>query len=364
MSETKQSYCMNATEEHDILQLMRGFAILLVAIQHSVVLYFNSNASMVFIAVCVFIDVHIFMFVSGYLFQKKCDEYQKKGIKRFATKKFKSLGVPYLFWESVFFFGAYILYRLPFSGGISLMNALGFQKLSLPQIFVGLLTFRYSYVQLYWFLFALFWVFILNFALLKYSGKIEIIALVCLFVLFSVLAVVFKSDEHILLKISRSFLTFGFGRLFQKFRLEKAFYKNLIVLIASVFVLYFVYRIPVSFQNEYLGTTLASLRISAIGIVGILFFFNLSSYLSAYKSIITKTMMILGNYSLPIYLLHNPWIVHTSNIVFKKLSVPSHVGNVLSITLGLTIPILLYKYVIKKSALLSGVMLGIQNKTE
>ena len=64
---------MNSTDEHDMLQLMRGFAILLVALQHSIVLYYDSYASMVLISVCVFIDVHIFMFVSGYLFQKKSD---------------------------------------------------------------------------------------------------------------------------------------------------------------------------------------------------------------------------------------------------------------------------------------------------
>ena len=72
MSGTKSSYIMSPTEERDMLQLMRGFAILLVVLQHSVVLFFNSNASMIFISICVFIDVHIFMFVSGYLFQKAC----------------------------------------------------------------------------------------------------------------------------------------------------------------------------------------------------------------------------------------------------------------------------------------------------
>ena len=213
MSETKHSYCMNSTDEHDMLQLMRGFAILLVALQHSIVLYYDSYASMVLISVCVFIDVHIFMFVSGYLFQKKSDEYSKIGIKRFAAKKFQSLGVPYLFWECLFYFGAFILYRLPFSAPASLMNGLGFRKLSLPQILVGLLTFRYSYIQMYWFLFALFWVLIINYALSRYSDRIETMLL--LFLIFSACTVLFKNDDYIFIKISRSFLTFGFGRLFQ-----------------------------------------------------------------------------------------------------------------------------------------------------
>ncbi len=359
MSDTNRGCCLNAAEEHDMLQFMRGFAILLVVFQHSAILYFDADFCMRLISFCVFIDVHIFMFVSGYLFEKKRADYQKIGMKRFAAKKFSSLGVPYLFWECVFYFGAFILYRLPFSAGASLMNTLGFSKLSLSQIFVGLLTFRYSYIQLYWFLFALFWVFLINYALTRTSGQTQIIALVSLFILFSVLAVVFKNDQSILLKISRSFLTFGFGRLFQKFRLGKAFFNDPTLLLVSLFVLYFVYRIPVSIRNEYVGATLASLRIAAIGIAGILFFFNLSSFLLVYKSALTKAMSILGNYSLPIYLLHNPFIVHASHIVFKKLSVPDMIGNVFSIALGLVIPILLYKVVIRKSALLSRLMLGI-----
>ena len=203
MSETSQGYRTNTSDEHDILQLLRGFAILLVVFQHSAILYFDSDFCMRLISFCVFIDVHIFMFVSGYLFQKKREKYQAIGMKRFAAKKFRSLGVPYLFWESLFYFGAFLLYKLPVSGGISLMNTLGFGKLSLSQIFVGLLTFRYSYIQLYWFLYALFWVFIINYALMRYSGKIQIAVLMLLFVLFSVLAVVFVNDQHILLKKNR-----------------------------------------------------------------------------------------------------------------------------------------------------------------
>ena len=359
MSETSQGYRTNTSDEHDILQLLRGFAILLVFFQHSAILYFDSDFCMRLISFCVFIDVHIFMFVSGYLFQKKREKYQVIGMKRFAAKKFRSLGVPYLFWESLFYFGAFLLYKLPVSGGISLMNTLGFGKLSLSQIFVGLLTFRYSYIQLYWFLYALFWVFIINYALMRYSGKIQIAVLMLLFVLFSVLAVVFVNDQHILLKISRSILTFGFGRLFQQFRLEKPFLNDPVMLMVSLFVLYFVYRIPVSVGSEYLGAVFASLRISAIGIAGILFFFNLSSFLLIYKSKISALVTVLGDYSLPIYLLHNPFIVHASAVVFKHMSVSPGAANALSIALGLIIPILLYKYVIRKSALTSRLLLGI-----
>ena len=357
MSGTKSSYSMTPTEERDMLQLMRGFAILLVVLQHSVVLFLNSNASMIFISICVFIDVHIFMFVSGYLFQKKSDAYYQMGIRRFTLKKFKSLGVPYLFWESVLFFGAFILYRLPFSGGASLMEAIDFQKLSLPQIFIGLLTFRYSYVQLYWFLFALFWVFLINYSCRKFSCRIEFILL--FFVLFSVLAVIFKSDDYILTKTGRSFLTFGLGRLFQKYRLERHLFKNWLIIPASIVTFYIVFKVRVHEENEYLYKILFSFRLTLMGMIGIIFFFVVSSFLIVCPSKLTGLILLLGNYSLPIYLLHNPWIVHVSSIAFKKLSMPSPVGSALSFALGLTLPILLYKYVMKKTPALSRIMLGI-----
>ena len=357
MSGTKSSYSMTPTEERDMLQLMRGFAILLVVFQHSIILYYNTYASMMFVSICVFIDVHILLSLSGYLFQKKIEQYHEMGIKSFALKKFKSLGIPYLFWESVLFFGAFILYRLPFSGGASLMEAIGFQKLSLPQIFVGLLTFRYSYVQLYWFLFALFWGLIINYAFSICSKRIEFPML--LFVVFCALSVLIPSNEYILNKIGRSLLIFGFGRLFQKYRLEKVLFKNIFIMIAALPAFFLVLKSPEANQNEFLHTTVGSFKVVLMGITGILFFFIVSSFLLSYRSKLTELILLLGNYSLAIYLLHNPWIVHGSNFAFKKLSVPNPVGNAISILLGLTLPILLYKYVIKKSPTLSRILLGI-----
>ena len=157
MFETFKKTYIDQNEEHDTLQLMRGFGILLVVLQHSVVLYFSSGFSSLFLTVCVFIDVHVFMFVSGYLFQKYSDRYLRMGIRRFALKKFRSLIVPYLFWAGILFVGVFILYKLSDIYGIHIAQSLGFQRLSPAQMLVGLLTYRYYHMQLYWFLFALFW---------------------------------------------------------------------------------------------------------------------------------------------------------------------------------------------------------------
>ena len=163
MIKIKQRSYADQNNEHDILQLMRAFGILMVVIQHAVVLYFSTSFSDILITICVFVDVHVFMFVSGYLFQKKRDQYIEMGIKKFALKKFRSLMVPYLFWAGILFLGTYILYGLSDRFGIHAAEALGFQRLSVGQIIVGLLTYRYFHIQLYWFLFALFWVMIINY---------------------------------------------------------------------------------------------------------------------------------------------------------------------------------------------------------
>ena len=75
MIKIKQRSYADQNNEHDILQLMRAFGILMVVIQHAVVLYFSTSFSDILITICVFVDVHVFMFVSGYLFQKKRDQY-------------------------------------------------------------------------------------------------------------------------------------------------------------------------------------------------------------------------------------------------------------------------------------------------
>ena len=357
MIKIKQRSYADQNNEHDILQLMRAFGILMVVIQHAVVLYFSTSFSDILITICVFVDVHVFMFVSGYLFQKKRDQYIEMGIKKFALKKFRSLMVPYLFWAGILFLGTYILYGLSDRFGIHAAEALGFQRLSVGQIIVGLLTYRYFHIQLYWFLFALFWVFVINYACRRFSSRIEFIVL--FFLLFSVLAVIFTDDDYILTKIGRSFLSFGLGRLFQKYRLERLLHNHLIVLLSSFAVFYLVFKMNIGIENAYLYKILFSFRLTLMGMIGIVIFFVLSTFLQSHTTRLKEFVILLGNYSLPIYLLHNPWIVHASNIALKKLPVPSIIGNVISITLGLGIPILLYKYVIERSSLLSRLMLGI-----
>lgn len=351
-----RSYTDQANE-HDILQLMRGFGILLVVLQHAFILYLDSDAALTFVNICVFIDVHVFMFVSGYLFQKNSEKYREMGMLQFTKKKFNSLMVPYLFWESVLYFGTFFLYLLSDWYGVNVVDELGFQRLSLSDIFVSFLTYRYSYIELYWFLFALFWVFVINYSFLKFSHRIEFIVICSL--LFAILSMYLKSDNYILTKMGRSILTFGFGRLFQKYRLERVFIKNWILLIISLISFDYLFCVYVEIRNTPLRIIYKNYKISLIGILGILIFFIISTFLASYPFKLTKAIIILGNYSLPIYLLHNPWIVHTSNMVAKMLSVPDEIGVVASTVLGIAVPILLYKYVIKKNALISRITLGI-----
>ena len=283
MIKIKQRSYADQNNEHDILQLMRAFGILMVVIQHAVVLYFSTSFSDILITICVFVDVHVFMFVSGYLFQKKRDQYIEMGIKKFALKKFRSLMVPYLFWAGILFLGTYILYGLSDRFGVS--------------------------------------------------------------------------------KICRSILTFGFGRLFRRYRLERVLIKNwqafLVALLAFIGIFFYLIRLPLGISEPHIVAIIKNTEIASLGMLGITMVYVVSSYLASYKSKLTRYLLILGDYSLAVYLLHNPWIVHGSHIVFKKLSVPAWLGSAVSIAMGLLLPIWLYKYVIKKSKLLSRLMLGI-----
>ena len=186
--------------------------------------------------------------------------------------------------------------------------------------------------------------------------------LVC-FVLLALMSVIFKADEYILTKLCRSILTFGFGRMFQRYRLERILLKNwaalLAILAAFYAAFYHLTSVPAHVSDLYLKTVLKNLEIAFLGILGIAAVYIVSTFLAACKRRLTRLIRILGDYSLPIYLLHNPWIVHASNIVFKKLSVPDWAGNMVSILLGLLVPVVLHKYVIRKRNWLSRITLGI-----
>ena len=171
------------------IQNMRAIAIILVVFQHAIVALISEPIAMTIASVCVGIDVKVFMFISGYLFQQNIKRYRDDGIGKFTKDKAVALLVPYLFWECLLYFGAWFIYNGPsfLSNLVPVIEKFGFAKLSIPQIIVSLFTFNNSYLELYWFLYALFVVFIIQYVtgdfLKTTKGIVALFALLPLFMI-------------------------------------------------------------------------------------------------------------------------------------------------------------------------------------
>lgn len=171
------------------------------------------------------------------------------------------------------------------------------------------------------------------------------------------MAVFFKNDVYILTKISRSLLTFGLGRWFQR----SGIHKNILYdwkIYCTVAVAFLLRHIPLVTNYHYVNDIFLSFRITLFGIIGIVVFYTVSVLMVSYGVKLRRLFSYFGDYSFAIFLLHNPWFVYTTGFAAKKLSLPAEVGVVISFFAGFLFPIVIYKFIIKKNQTLSLVMLG------
>ena len=118
-----------------IITLMRSVAIILVVLQHA--LAYSTNPTMFSVAkVCYAIDVNVFFFISGYLFERKKSSYIGENVSGFVAKKARELLIPYLSWSLLIYFGVYFGYRIPAMEKI--IGKIGFERFTVQEIFVNI----------------------------------------------------------------------------------------------------------------------------------------------------------------------------------------------------------------------------------
>ena len=293
------------------IQYMRAIAIILVVLQHAIVVNTDNNVAYVIASVCYSIDVKVFMFISGYLFENNYDKYRQHGNKKFIIRKFENLMIPYLFWECVLYFGAWVIYNGPnvlsrFSG---VVEGLGFSRLSLSQIFVSLLTFQDSYIELYWFIYALFVIFVIQY-ITKWclATKVGIVGMMLIIPFIRCFV-----DVYIVDKILASIILFSFGRFAKTKNFECKSIKWWMALTAGC-VFFFFFFAPDLIEVIYLEQLWTMLKSAILGVCGVIIVSWLAVVVSKF-SVISKCAKLIGNYSFSIYILHNPWVVKLVSLI-------------------------------------------------
>lgn len=89
-------------DERELIQILRGIAIILVVFHH--VCYTCNISSSVEVVVSIINRVHVMIFfvISGWLFEKNKIKYSEEGMVKFAKKKFVQLIIPYIFFSLSF----------------------------------------------------------------------------------------------------------------------------------------------------------------------------------------------------------------------------------------------------------------------
>lgn len=296
------------------------------------------------------------MFISGYLFEGNLDRYQKEGGKTFVKSKAASLLVPYLFWECLLYIPTWIVYHGPASLsrlGVKLNN-LGFVKLSIWEILKSLVTFNNSYVELYWFIYVLFIIFVLEYFIGK---KLLGIRAIWLIAVLPILLYV-SNMAYIVKKLCVSLIIFKMGREIKKREIPIEQWKPWAALI-GIAIFGIVFKTPDAYDSPYIEQMQYVVKSAILGLCGVVIIAVIANCLVESNSKVTSLVELIGNYSFSIYIMHNPYVVKVVSMLlpnnkgFYRL-----VSFVVCMSLGVLVPYLADRYFISRVSLLSKIMLG------
>ena len=337
------------------IQYMRAIAILMVVFQHVIVAVNATEQSQKIAAVLYSVDVYVFFVISGYLFQLNKPKYQEKGFLRFMADKGKSLLVPYLVWGGGLFGVVYFLYFLNNPRISVALMAIGFERMSVLGILKALFTYNTFYVQLYWFIYVLFLIMTASFFMPDKVGAISATVIVLGLVLTYL---VLSTDSYLLKKITACFPVFSIGRIYRLVE-EKYPLKNsrIFLRIGVGMVLFcFLQLLPYSmFQIRYLNRLYIFILEVLRGTIGTIVVYY-SSYFLTTKNL--KILLLIGNKSFAVYIMHNPYVVKLSAMVLNRTFLPKSVCVLVVLIAGITIPILVERFIVSRSSILRGFLLG------
>lgn len=319
-----------------IITLMRSVAIILVVLQHA--LTYSTNQMMFsFAKVCYAIDVNVFFFISGYLFERKKSHYIEN-VPGFVIKKIRELLIPYLSWSLLIYFGVYFAYKIPAMENI--IGKIGFERFTVQEIFVNIFTFNKYYVELYWFIYLLFIIFVI--AVIKERMLNTCVYFVVVLIGLSALQSV--NHNYLIQKMCVSLIMFEVGRIVHRRNLFEKLSNPVLFACSILLTVIFQYRrfnVPIKIAGYevfyYICSNLENIILGLAGVVICVFVSTTINQLNYVK----KIFLWIGDESFRIYLIHNPCVVAVSFMVCS-----SFMTNVVAVwtatILGVALPPLVY----------------------
>lgn len=196
------------------LDSMRGLAMILVILGHSITIDMADDSGIWFAIRTLIYYVHmpLFFSISGFLYEHMRCKYSRMSIKHFVTIKAKRLMVPYVFF-SVLNYSIVFAVSVISSHIYGILNEAGYQNVSIREFLFSVLTFVNHQDNYLWFSYTLFIIFILN---KVFFGRITILGTVANLVIMLFPFAVPASLPELIVKICYYMGFFCLGRIIRK----------------------------------------------------------------------------------------------------------------------------------------------------
>ncbi|MBS5950348.1 MAG: acyltransferase [Clostridium sp.] len=294
----------------------------------------------------------VFFTLSGIIYNKYGKKYT---IREFLRRKAVKLLVPYVSVTILFFFIINIAYFI-----LNKFLNYNIEFFNFKSIFIGIFFGKNDFAKHLWFLYALFIIEIITKILDKYINKNLVITL---FISFIFSFVSYRYTESNLLLIARVlyynfYFQLGnivFKNIFSKRKYKKYKTKNIIIisiifLLNNIVLLTFRKINMINEYNKWFFSLISSVSMFLIILVIINYIINLSS--------ITLLLKKIYQYSFEIYLFHNPFITIGSVSIMSRLLNIDYFAILFGVLMGLIIPIIISKNIIKRNKLINLVLTG------
>lgn len=337
------------TKRLDWIDIAKGIGIILVVLGHTLVPQVRETGFAGFLWIFIYnFHMPLFFFLSGYLFEKGLPHYTNKG--KFILGKLQYLMLPYLIFSTFAYLFIGFSLKIPLLAKV-LENG-GYTAVDLKDAILQIVTYNNHIDKHLWFVFSLFIVFLVNILIPKImKSKPMLIVLLGLYIS--------KAYVHyygILDYVTSDLLFFSLARI--AFSTENKKSINTIVT-AVIFVVtncLYSYFYVTQMPSGVLKGVLYLIR-SISSVTGIMTVCNISKHLQ--NKAPQRLLKTLGMYSYDIYLMHAPFLVSgLMGILLAYSPFPTVICCVSVLVLGLFIPIVVSKFIIRKIPFLSVLILG------
>ena len=327
------------------LDIAKGIGIILVVIGHALSVLPSPGKENAELLRTIIYLVHmpLFFFISGLLFEKNIKRYEVGGVRSYIFGKAKLYLIPYIIFSILLYIiVALALHIEPIS---KYAVRLGAFTENVPTFLLSILTYQNPIDEHLWFSYVMFLVLVVSF-LLK---RLNLTIMICIYFIGYV-STWFISYPELIWKTLRYMLIFTAGRTMWKRDIQLTKKTSLFsFIVGTVFT-----AIYLLLKSEGLVWMSVVKPFSEIGLVLVLL--SISGYLE--KAAVSGVLKRIGDESYAIYLIHQPYIVPLVVTVFAGTRIRNYFAIFISLTLGVWLPMLLSKYVIKRNKALNFFLLG------